>query len=155
MSCAKSALVENKQIVNKIDESELKLVLIKTKKIKFYDFGYLKTDPLVSLEIFKLGKSLGKFVIKKNEICFINDCTSKWPASKSFFGNVGYDNLFEEILLKKDIFEGVGMHIEANGVLIQRFKKGGEEIYYERSENRIYFKNLTNGVILSIENYKN
>ncbi|RAX54759.1 hypothetical protein CCY99_03100 [Helicobacter sp. 16-1353] len=140
--------------VEKINENDLKLVLIKTNNIKFYDFGVLTTSPEVSLELFKLGKSIGKFVVKDREICFNDDCAPKWPASKSFFGQVGYDNLFQEILLKEDIFDGMGKQIAVNGILIQRFDYGGEEIYYERSENRVYFKNLTNDVTVSIENYK-
>lgn len=152
VSCSTPELPKDN--TTKIDESELKLILIKSQNIKFYDFGILQTSPEISLEVFKLGKSLGKFTIKSREICFIDDCAPKWPASKSFFGQVGYDDLFEEILLKKDIFEGRGKMIGENGVLIQRFHYGNEEIYYERSETRVFFKNLTNGVLLSIEDYK-
>lgn len=156
VSCGEPRVPQNNQTqqIEKVNEDDLKLVLIKTKNIKFYDFGLLTTSPELSLEVFKLGKSIGRFIIKEREICFIDDCAPKWPASKTFFGSVGYDNLFEEILLKEDIFDGIGKHIESNGVLIQRFSYGGEEIYYERSDNRVYFKNLTNGVIVSIENYK-
>lgn len=153
ISCSSPQVAPSSQ-VSKIDEGELKLVLIKTPNIKFYDFGVLSTSPEVALEVFKLGKSIGRFTIKDKEICFIDDCAPKWPASKTFFGNVGYDDLFEEILLKEDIFGGIGRQIGPDGVLIQKFTYGGDEIYYERSNNRVYFKNLTNGVIVSIEDYK-
>lgn len=137
-----------------VDEDKLKLVLIKSQHIRFYDFGILRLEPEISLEVFKLGKSLGAFTIRNREICFVDDCAPKWPASKSFFGQVGYDSLFEEILTQKDIFEGRGKSLGEGGSVIQRFHYGGEEIYYERSAGRIYFKNLTTGMTISIEDYK-
>lgn len=184
-----------------------KLVLIKSKNIKFYDFGVLSVQESVqksnekgggengeksgggeggennekvengesresrenpapknpsanpalreiTLELFKLGKSIGRFVIRKSEICFNDDCAPKWPASRAFFGSVGYGDLFEEILLGKDIFDGRGRAWQGAGVLVQRFFYGGEEIYYERSQSRVYFRNLTSGVIVSLEEYE-
>lgn len=170
---------------------KFKLVLIKSKNIKFYDFGVLSVQESVqksnkndengeggsessessenpasknpaanpalreiTLELFKLGKSIGRFVIRKSEICFNDDCAPKWPASRAFFGSVGYGDLFEEILLGKDIFDGRGRAWQGEGVLIQRFFYGGEEIYYERSQKRVYFRNLTSGVIVSLEEYE-
>ena len=206
---------------SKISEDELKLILIKSQNIRFYDFGTLsvegaessvdcysenceaieetqknnlvilseaknlkennrdssvvtlpqndnknipaessaKIPQKIELKVFKLGKFLGAFVITKKEICYISaqnsaDCAPKWMANKSFFGKVSYDSLMEEILLRRDIFEGQGKRLGAGGAVIQEFSFGGEKIYYERSSKRTYFKNFTNGVIVSIEDYK-
>lgn len=171
----------------KISDDELKLVLIKSKNIRFYDFGTLSisganvanqadlaTNPSdsntsntsqspsnlrIELRVFKLGKFLGSFVVTKSEICYtdfdkIDDCAPKWVAARSFFGNVSYGELFEDIFQKKDIFDGQGKRIGTNDTAIQEFSYGGEKFYYERSAKRIYFKNLSNGVIVSIEDYK-
>ena len=210
---------------SKISEDELKLILIKSQNIRFYDFGTLsvegaessvdsaesqknnlvilseseesqnknnrdssvaslpqndnknifaessaksnvdgaessaKIPQKIELKVFKLGKFLGAFVITKKEICYISaqnsaDCAPKWMANKSFFGKVSYDSLMEEILLRRDIFEGQGKRLGAEGAVIQEFSFGGEKIYYERSSKRTCFKNFTNGVIVSIEDYK-
>ena len=147
-----------------ISEDELKLILIKSPNIRFYDFGALSVNEsdssaTIELKILKLGKFLGSFVINKREICYTdtanrNDCAPKWMAARSFFGNVSYGELFEDIFLKRDIFDGQGKRVGANGTLIQEFTFGGEKIYYERSKTQIYFKNLTNGTIISIKDYK-
>ena len=199
---------------SKISEDELKLILIKSQNIKFYDFGTLsvegtessldsaesqknnlvilseseesqnknnrdssvaslpqndnknisaestaKIPQKIELKVFKLGKFLGAFVITQKEICYISaqniaDCAPKWMANKSFFGKVSYDTLMEDILLRRDIFEGQGRRLGDKGAIIQEFSFGGEKIYYERSAHRTYFKNFTNGVIVSIEDYK-
>lgn len=136
-------------------EESLKLVYIISNNIKFYDFGVLTTSPELSLEIFKVGKSIGKFLIKNREICFLNQCAPKWPAMKSFFGPVSYDKLLEDILLKNDIFEGIGKELIDKNTIIQNFTYGGERIYYERKIDGIYFKNKTNGVTISIKDYEN
>lgn len=148
----------------KISEDELKLILIKSQNIRFYDFGTLSVNydgaggMRIELRIFKLGKFLGSFVVTNSEICYTDfdkrdDCAPKWVAARSFFGNVSYGELFEDIFQKNDIFDAQGKRLEADGTIIQEFTYGGQKIYYERSQNRIYFKNLTNGVIVSIEDY--
>lgn len=202
----------------KIRDDELKLVLIKSKNIRFYDFGTLSgvdladssnvanisdsrdssaneddsidlanvevldtdydelgdsledssdstnisdlstPDLRIELRIFKLGKVLGSFIVTKSEICYtdfnrIDDCAPKWVAARSFFGEVSYGELFEDIFQKKDIFYGRGKQVGANGAIIQIFSYGGERFYYERSKKRVYFRNLSNGVIVSIEDY--
>lgn len=152
ISCAKLEI--NNATTNTNDKS-LKLVYIISNNIKFYDFGILATSPELTLEIFKAGKSIGKFSIKNREICFLDQCAPKWPATKSFFGPVSYDNLFEDILLRNDIFEGIGKRILDKDTIIQNFTYGGEKIYYERNIEGTYFKNKTNGVTISIKDYKN
>lgn len=150
-SCGTPPLIEEQ---TKIDEKDLKLVLIKSKNISFYDFGLLNLTPEITLELFKLGKSIGKFTIKEREVCFIDDCAPKWVASKAFFGDVGYDTLFEEILSKKDIFDGIGKSLGANGVVTQKFSFGGNDFIYEHSPDIIYFKNLTSGVTVIIDKFQ-
>lgn len=142
---------------SKISEDELKLILIKSQNIRFYDFGTLsvegaessldsanvennvdsaefsaessaKIPQKIELKVFKLGKFLGAFVITKKEICYISaqnsaDCAPKWMANKSFFGKVSYDSLMEEILLRRDIFEGQGKRLGAEGAVTKT--KGG------------------------------
>lgn len=164
-ACATPTPQQTPQTMQKINEEDLKLVLIKSQNIRFYDFGTLSVESSdenslkIELKVFKLGKYLGSFVLKSNEVCYMdlqnrNDCASKWTANKSFFGKVSYDKLFEDILLKRDIFDGVGKRLEADNAVIQEFEFGGEKIYYERTNSRIYFKNFTNGVTVSIEDYK-
>lgn len=151
MACSSVPMIKEQSNVN---PSDLKLIYLTSKDIKFYDFGVVTTEPEVTMELFKLGKSIGKFTIKQNEVCFLDRCEMKWPASRAFFGDVSYNDLFEDILKRRDIFDGKGKRLEANNTIIQEFSFGGENFYYERSDDRTYFKNLSNGTLISIENYK-
>ncbi|MDU7693635.1 MAG: hypothetical protein E7K04_05280 [Helicobacter sp.] len=134
---------------------EFKLLYIKSPTISYYDYSILRTsrDGTIILELFKLGRNFGNITIAKNTICFLNDCAPKWPASKRFFGKVAYGNLFDDILLSRDIFEGKGRAVATDGSSIQRFQQSGQIIYYQRTKNGVLFRNLTNGVIISLEKY--
>lgn len=131
-----------------------KLVYIKTAMFRFYDYGILEVEPKeIRLELFKLGKSIGSIRVKRSEICFLNDCAPKWPAAKNFFGKVSYGDLFDDILLSKDIFDGIGKQIAPDGGVIQRFQKSGEIFFYERKPGHTLFRNMSTGVAISIDDY--
>ncbi|PAF47982.1 hypothetical protein BKH41_06715 [Helicobacter sp. 12S02232-10] len=136
--------------------AKFKLIYIKTPMLRFYDYGVLDIQPKekeINLELFKLGKSIGTIRIEKSQICFLNDCAPKWPAAKNFFGKVSYGDLFEDILLGRDIFGGIGKQIVSNDTMIQRFQKSGEIIFYERKPGHILFRNMSTGVTISIDDY--
>lgn len=133
---------------------QFKLVYIKTAMFRFYDYGILDIEPKeIKLELFKLGKSIGSISVKRKEICFLNDCAPKWPAAKNFFGKVSYGDLFDDILLSKDIFNGIGKQIIAGGGIVQRFQKSGEIFFYERKPGHTLFRNMSTGVTISIDDY--
>lgn len=143
----------NKPQIKK-EKPDFKLVYIKTAPFRFYDYGVLSIeDKEIKLELFKLGRSMGNIRILSSKICFLNDCAPKWPAAKNFFGKVSYGDLFEDILLQKDIFDGIGKQIEKDGI-IQRFQKSGEIIFYERKTGHTLFRNMSTGVTISIDDYK-
>ncbi|PAF54113.1 hypothetical protein BKH42_02565 [Helicobacter sp. 13S00482-2] len=131
-----------------------KLVYIKTAMFRFYDYGILDIGPKeIKLELFKLGKSMGSILVKRKQICLLSDCAPKWPAAKNFFGKVSYGDLFDDILLSKDIFDGIGKQITPDGGVIQRFQKSGEVFFYERKPGHILFRNMSTGVTISIDDY--
>ncbi|PAF46688.1 hypothetical protein BKH46_06890 [Helicobacter sp. 12S02634-8] len=134
--------------------AQFKLIYIKTALFKYYDYGILDITPKdIQLKLFKLGKTIGSISIGPSQICFLSDCAPKWPAAKEFFGKVSYGDLFEDILLGKDIFGGIGKQIAPNDTLIQRFQKSGEIIFYERKKGHILFRNMTTGVAIAIDDY--
>lgn len=143
--------VDNSKIEQK--KLDFKLVYIKTAPFRFYDYGVLNIeDKEIKLELFQLGKSMGNIRILSSKVCFLNDCAPKWPAAKNFFGKVSYGDLFEDILLQKDIFGGIGKQVEKDG-MIQRFQKSGEIIFYERKKGHTLFRNMSTGVTISIDDY--
>ncbi|PAF41565.1 hypothetical protein [Helicobacter sp. 11S03491-1] len=137
-----------------VKPAKFKLVYIKTAMLRYYDYGILDVKPKeIKLELFKLGRSIGSIRITHSEICFLSDCAPKWPAAKNFFGKVSYGDLFDDILLQKDIFGGIGKQVGPDGIMIQRFQKSGEIIFYERKPGHTLFRNMSTGVAISIDDY--
>ncbi len=143
-----------KQVKEELPPPDFKLLLIKSPKFNYYDYALLRFDEAnIMIELFKLGQNIGNITIEKSKICFMNDCALKWPSAKEFFGKVAYGDLFDDIILGRDIFDGKGKMVGEDNALIQRFQQSGQIIYYERKKGHILFKNLSTGVIISLDDY--
>lgn len=134
---------------------DFKLLYIKSPIISYYDYALTRTnrDGTITVELFKLGKNFGNITIGSDVICFLNECAPKWPTSKKFFGKVAYAKLFDDIILKRDIFDGKGKIIGRDHSIIQRFTQSGQVIFYQRTKTGVLYRNLSNGVTLSLEQY--
>lgn len=151
--------IESKSIEQQEEEiiqpTKFKILQIQSPQFSFYDFAtILYKKKQTEITLYKLGKPVGKIIIKEKEICFNTDCAGKWSAAKNFFGAVSYGNLFEDILFMRDIFEGKGKRVEKDNTMIQWFVKNEQEIYYERTQDYTLFRNLSTGVTLGIQDYK-
>lgn len=139
-----------------LEPTKFKILLIDTPRVKFYDFAslrYNKSNKNLSIELYKLGKPVSKLTITQKDICIDKECTPKWIAAKGFFGDVSYPALFSDIINAQDIFDGDGKRVANNGAFVQWFIRGGQEFYYERSKNKVLFKNLTLNITIGIEDY--
>ncbi|TLD96791.1 hypothetical protein LS71_004095 [Helicobacter jaachi] len=137
-----------------LEPTKFKILLIDTPRVKFYDFASLKyKGKNLTIELYKLGKPIGTINITQKEVCVMKECRAKWMAARGFFGEVSYPTLFSDILAARDIFDGEGKRVANNGAFVQWFVRGGQEFYYERSKNRVLFKNLTLNITIGVEDY--
>ena len=134
--------------------SGTKLLLINTPAIKFYDLAVIRFSYYaIHVDLFQMGTPIGALEISKNEVCFQGECAPKSLAARKIFGEVSYGDLFDDIFFSADIFGGKGLRITKEGVLTQRFLLNNQEILYERTSEYTLFKNLTKGIVISIQNY--
>lgn len=131
--------------------SGTKLLLLNAPTIKFYDLAVVRVSYYaIYVDLFQMGIPIGSLEITKSDVCFQGECAPKSLAARKIFGEVSYGDLFDDIFLGNDIFQGRGMRISRKGVLTQRFILNSQEILYERTAEYTVFKNLTNGVSVSI-----
>lgn len=137
-------------------ESGKRVLYINAKTFRYYDYVTfaLNKKQEIFIELFTAGKSIGTLEISKRRICILKDCVRKWPAAKEFFGKVSYGDLFDDIFFGRDIFGGVGKVLERDGAVVQRLQKNGEIIYYRRTSEGVLFKNMSNGIIVSLHKYE-
>ena len=155
---AKQAKIEEQ---NSPKDTSKKLLYINSKSFpRYYDYANIGVNAKneIIIELFAAGKSIGNIEVGKRKICFLGDCARKIPAAKRFFGKVSYGDLFDDILLGRDIFRAEGLVIESNTnsqpAIVQRFQKNGEMIFYRRTKEGVIFKNTTTGVTLSLFSYE-
>ncbi len=133
-----------------------RVLYIKSRIFNYYDYATFAINKKqeIFIELFAGGKTIGTLEVSKRKICILKDCARKWPAAKEFFGKVSYGDLFDDIFFQRDIFGGIGKVIEPGGALVQRFQKNGEIIYYHRTAKGVLFKNMSNGVVVSLHKYE-
>lgn len=154
---AKQAKIEEQ---NSPKDTSKKLLYINSKNFRYYDYATVGVNAKneIIIELFAAGKTIGNIEIGKRKICILSDCVRKIPAAKRFFGKVSYGDLFDDILLGRDIFRAEGLVIESNTnshtAIVQRFQKNGEMIFYRRTKEGVIFKNTTTGVTLSLFSYE-
>ncbi len=114
-------------------------ILFVTPQLKFHDTGFVKHyNNQVHLELYTLGKPLYKIIIDKDKICSQGDCYPKSFFIKYIFGDYAYDDLLEDIILQRDIYNGENRISNENG-LIQTINKQGSSISYIRKHNIMKF----------------
>lgn len=150
----KSQPVDPNSLESLAHVSGTKLLLINTPVIKFYDLAVVRFSYYaIHVDLFQMGAPIGALEISKNEVCFQGECAPKSLAARKIFGEVSYGDLFDDIFFSADIFGGKGLRITKEGVLTQRFLLNNQEILYERTNEYTVFKNLTKGIVISIQNY--
>lgn len=148
------AQIDPNALESLLDISGTKLIMLNTPTIKFYDLAVVRVSYYaIYVDLFQTGVPIGSLEITKNEVCFQGECAPKSLTARKLFGVVSYPDLFDDIFLGNDIFQGKGLRIAKNGVLTQRFLLNDQEILYERSADYTIFKNLSNGVVVSIQTY--
>jgi len=92
--------------VKNYEQVQSKIIIIKSPKLKFADLGYLRnTKNAIELELFVAGKVVEKFSIN-HLVCVSEGCMSKRNFNEKYLNAAYPDELLQNILLSKEIFDG-------------------------------------------------
>ena len=125
-------------------------IIFKTPKIKFADAGYVRSnDDLVTLELFSAGQAVGKFEIE-NLVCVEGEgCMRKSSFNAEYLSAYYPDNLMENVLRSKPIYEGMNLELSDHGYQ-QYIENEKVSIIYKVSNKQIYFKDRKNSILIKI-----
>ena len=130
--------------------TKTKLIIIKSPQIKFSDLGYLRnTEDSVELELFMAGKRIQKISIN-HLICVNEGCMSKSGFNEEYLNENYPDNILQNILLAKPIYDGRNLEKTNNG-FTQRISSLHVEIIYKVTQNQVFFKDKKNRIIFKIK----
>jgi len=130
--------------------TQSKIVIIKSPLIKFADLGYIRnTDESVSLELFIAGARIQKIDIN-HLICVDEGCMSKGGFNANYLNENYPDNLLQNILLTKPIFDAENLQKIADG-FEQKIINKDMEILYKVTSKVTYFKDKKNRILIKIK----
>lgn len=132
-------------------EKQVKLVVLKTSKIKFADIAYVgQANDAVVLELYIAGKALKTISIDRLVCVADEGCLSKSSFNKEYLFDGYPEDLMKNVLLGKPIYESKNVKY-LQGEMLQVIQEKNVDITYRVSTHRIYFKDKTNNILISIK----
>ena len=113
--------------------------MIKNQNIKLNDTGFLySNNDVKNLEVFKLTKKILHLKTQKNKICLNSKCYLKKDFNKYFFGSYYDENLIDDILSFKPIFNRENAKLQ-DECMVQKITSQGADIDYKVCKNTLSF----------------
>ena len=136
--------------VKEYKNTQNKIIVIKSPKIKFADLGYIRnSDNAIELELFIAGKSIKKISIN-HLICVDEGCMSKSGFNKDYLNASYPSDLMQNLLLAKPIYDGLALEKTDDGFL-QNIKNEHVDIKYNVDSKTTFFKDRKNKIIFKIK----
>jgi hypothetical protein len=129
--------------------SKGKLITIKSNALKFSDVGYVRPSKSgVEVELFSAGQLVEQFRIE-DDICTREGCLSRKAFNRRYL-HVNYpEEIIGEIFRGEPIFNRAGFEKTATGFK-QVVAADEYNIIYKVSQDSIYFKDITNSILIKI-----
>ncbi len=133
------------------EQTDIKILTIKSPKVKFNDIGYVRNSgKSIELELFIAGKSIDKISIN-HLICTTKDgCMSKSSFNEEYLSSAYPNDLLQDILLAKPIYNGLNLVKKANG-FTQAISDAKVDIIYSVDGKNSTFKDKKNSIIFNIK----
>ena len=135
--------------VKNYEITQTKIIIIKSPKIKFSDLGYVRnSDKKIELELFIAGNSIEKITVN-HLICTSEGCMSKSGFNEDYLNASYPDDILQNILLAKPIYDGESLQKTADG-FEQHVKNQHVDISYRVDSHVTFFKDRQNNIIFKI-----
>lgn len=134
--------------------AESKLVVLKTKKLKFNDLAYIRHDgDAIQMDLYSAGMAVERFEVD-NLICMSQGCMRKSSFNAEYLNAHYPDTVLQNILLSRVIFEAKGMRDVCSG-FVQKIKSEYYDITYKVSKTETTFKDRKNKILIKIKKVNN
>ena len=133
--------------------AESKLVILKTKKLKFNDLAYIRYDgDAIQMDLYTVGTAVERLEID-SLICVSEGCMRKSSFNDAYLSAYYPDTILQNILLSRVILNGEGMRDVCSG-FVQKIKSEHYDITYKVSKNETSFKDRKNKILIKIKRVK-
>ena len=133
--------------------TQTKVIIIKSPLIKFADVGYIRNSgDSISLELFTAGQRVQEITIN-HLICVSDGCMSKSGFNKDYLHSEYPDDILQNILLARPIFDGEAV-VKIEDGFEQKIERENINITYRVTSDVTYFKDRKNRIIVKIKDIK-
>ncbi|MDY0234292.1 MAG: hypothetical protein RBS11_09695 [Sulfurimonas sp.] len=147
------ALIFSACSVKNYEITQTKVIIIKTKKLKFADLGYIRnTEDSIELELFVASKAIEKISIN-HLICTSEGCMTKSSFNKEYLHKSYPSDILQNILLANAIYNGKN-RVQTESGFEQKIADEDVDIIYRVNENETFFKDMKNSIIFKIKDTK-
>ena len=131
------------------EQSDTKIVTIKSPKIKFSDIGYVRhTKSAIELELFIAGHVFQKIYID-GRICLSNACMSKRSFNAEYLNKNYPENILQNIILSRAIYSGKNRE-KTDAGFVQKIQNKAVDITYRVTSQESFFKDRKNHILIKI-----
>lgn len=139
--------------VKNYEQTQTKIIIIKSPQIKFADLGYIRnSDKAIELELFSAGQSIQKIQIN-HLICVNEGCMSKSGFNEDYLNKTYPNDTLQNIILSRSIYDGKNL-IKAQDGFLQKIKNKDVDITYRVTSKSMLFKDKKNKIIFKIKDTK-
>ncbi len=135
------------------EKSESRLIIIKSKHLRYADLGYLyRNSDEVRADLFVAGKLVERLEVS-TLVCVNEGCLTKAGFNERYLHPSYPDDLILNVLLARPIFEQASLQRTPTG-FIQTLKSDQYNIIYKIENGDIYFKDKQNRLMIKISKLK-
>ena len=136
--------------IKNYEHSDSKILTIKSPQLKFSDLAFIRhSDDAVEAELFIAGKSIKKIAINYL-VCVDEGCMSRSKFNAKFLNAAYPDNLLQNVLLGKPIYDGKN-RLRGEDGYEQHIQTEDVNILYRVKAKSIYFKDRKNRILIKIK----
>jgi hypothetical protein len=122
----------------------------KTPTFKFNSTAFIKqTSFYTALDLYSGVAPLGEIKINATRSCIDQRCFKKREFNYQFLSQYYPDTLLENVLNSQPIYDGLNLNRYNNG-FSQFLQSPQVDISYKVDQNRIYFRDKKNGILIKI-----
>lgn len=130
--------------------TQSKIIIIKSPKIKFADLGYIRnSDKAIELELFIAGKSIKKISIN-HLVCVDEGCMSRSGFNEEYLHKSYPNDFMQNILLAKPIYDSINM-VKTDSGFVQKIQNEDVNIKYKVDDKTTFFKDIKNNIIFKFK----
>jgi len=128
-------------------------IIFKTPTFKYADMGFIyENEEEIKLEIYGSGQPLMSLEISETSVCMsLLECMSKNAFNKKVLSGMYPEDLLENILRGRPLFNSMGLEKKGAGFTQKIVKKGKYNINYSVLNQQIIFRDTINSILIQVK----